>query len=388
MIALTNARLLPISGPVIEKGNLLIENGKIKQLGKDVAIPSGVEVIDVRGYWVTPGFIDCHTHISTFYEPRMMPSLASDANECSTPITPQVRAMDALNPQDPAIAKVRAAGFTTVYTGPGSGNIIGGTGISLKLRGSTAEEMIIPGSDHMKMALGENPKRAFGTRQVMPITRMGTAALLRKALFDAKAYAAKKETFANDPTKFFELDFEKESLQRVVRGEQKVRIHCHRSDDILTAIRIAEEFNLDFSLEHCTEGYLVKEVLAEKHLYCIIGPLLMEPSKQEVWGMRLETAGELTDAGIKVCLTADTGSKTAWLPMEIGLLTRRGLSEEAALKGITQYPSELLGLQGRLGTLEVGKDADIAIFDGNPFCNLTLCRMTIIDGVIHYRKDL
>lgn len=384
MKAIVNGKVLTITNGILEKGAVLVSDGKILEVGASITIPDGAEVIDAQGCWVTPGFIDCHTHISTFYEPRNMPSLASDANECSDPITPYIRAVDALNPFDPAIEKTRVAGFTTVYTGPGSGNLIGGTGISFKLRGITAEEMIIPGSEQMKMALGENPKRAFGAEKKMPITRMGSAALIRQALYDARNYSDQLLKAKEDPDLAPKPDFKLDSLVKVVRGEQKVRIHSHRSDDIRTAIRIAEEFHLDYSIEHATEGYLIKDILAEKNVTCVIGPLLLEPVKAEVWGLILENAGILAEAGVKICLTADTGSKTAWLPVEVGLLTRRGLKEETAFEAITINPARLLGIDSRVGSLEKGKDADIAIFDGHPFSSLTLCRMTMIDGVVYH----
>lgn len=387
MKAIVNGKILTITNGIIERGTILFDEGKILAVGADVVPAEDVEIIDVKGAYVTPGLIDCHTHISTFGEPNTMPGLQVDGNEGSDPVTPHIRAIDAIYPDDPAIAKTRAAGFTTVYTGPGSANIIGGTGIALKLRGHTAEEMMIPGTEAMKFALGENPKRFYGFEQKKaPWTRMGTAAILREALYNARNYADKLEKSKVDPSKAPKPDFKLDALVKVVRGEQRVRIHCHRADDIVTAIRIANEYRLDYTLEHATEGYLVKDVIKRNNLTCVVGPLLLDPLKQEVWGLKLETPGILTDAGIKVCLTADTSGGTAWLPVEVGLLTRRGLSEEDALKGLTIYPAEVLKLDHRIGSIEPGKDADFAIFDGNPLSSLTLCQMTIIDGKVEYQR--
>lgn len=385
MLALKGGRVNTVTRGLIEDGTVLVEDGKITAVGKDLKIPAGADVMDLSGMWVMPGLIDCHTHICLMSEPKTMPSLESETNEKSTPVTPYVRALDALNPFDYAVEKVRAAGFTTVYTGPGSVNVIGGLGISLKLRGNTADEMAIAGSEQMKMALGENPKRIYGMNRQSPVTRMGTAALIRKALFDAKLYSDQKAAAEAAGEKGPGPDFILEPLVPVVRGERKVRFHCHRADDIATAIRIAEEFSLKYSIEHATDGTRIKEYLASKDVPVVVGPLLLEPNKQETQTIHLETAGELEKAGVKkLCLMADTASKTQWLPSEIGLLLRRGLSEAMAFRAVTINAAENMELDHRIGSLEVGKDADIAVFDGHPFSNFTLCRMTMIDGKIYH----
>lgn len=385
MLAIINGKVNTITKGIIEQGIVLIDGGKIKAVGKGMPIPHGAELIDAGGGWVMPGLIDCHTHLCLMSEPKTMPSLESETNEKSNPVTPYVRALDALNPFDYAVEKVRDAGFTTVYTGPGSVNVIGGTGISMKLRGITADEMAIPGSEQMKMALGENPKRIYGMSQKSPVTRMGTAALIRKTLFQAQRYSEQLKEAEDGHAKMPEFDFELEPLVKVVRGERKVRFHCHRADDITTAIRLAEEFHLKYSIEHATDGTKIKDILAKKDVTVVVGPLLLEPNKQETLNINLETAGELERAGVKkLCLMADTASRTQWLPMEIGLLLRRGLSEEMAFRTVTINAAENLELGDRIGSIEEGKDADIAIFDGHPFHNTTLCRMTMIDGVIYH----
>ena len=385
MIAITNGKVVTVTGETYEKGTVLVENGKITAVGADLAIPAEAEIINAEGMWVTPGLIDCHTHISNFNEPRTNPSVPLDGNEMSDPITPQVRAMDAVNPYDYAIDVVRQAGFSTVCILPGSANLIGGTGICIKLRNAhTAEEMIIPGTEQMKFAMGENPKRCYGTDRKLPMTRMGVAALVRETLYKAKVYSDKLKAAETDPSKAPEPDFKLDALVPVVRGEIRCRIHAHRSDDVMTAIRYAEEFGLDYTIEHCTEGHMIVDALKARNVRCTIGPHLCSPTKQELWNMSIENSGILANAGITISLTADEGSRTAYLPATIGLLMRNGLSEEDAFKGVTINPAKTLGLEDRVGSLEVGKDADIAIFDGHPFSSLTLCRLSMIDGkVVH-----
>lgn len=384
MKAIIGGKVLTITNGIIEEGTIIIKDGKIISIGKNIDIPSEAEVIDASGKWVMPGLIDAHTHISVMGEPQTMPGLQGDSNEIGDPITPYVSVLDALNPDDEGIDIVRKAGFTTAYTGPGSANVIGGTGLSFKLRGETVEEMAYEGSEHMKVALGENPKRVYGVNNKMPQTRMGIAALLRKILIEAKEYSEKLILADKDPNKKPKYDIKLESMLKVIRGEQKIRIHCHRVDDILTGIRIAEEFNLDYSLEHATEGYKKAKIIGEKSVFCVVGPHLLPPEKQEVWEEKLENAYILSKAGVKVCLTADGASGTAWLPIHIGILIARGLSEEEAFKGVTIYPAELLGISDKVGSIEVGKDADIAIFDGHPFSNFTLCCLTMIDGIVYH----
>ncbi len=385
MIAITNGKVVTVTGETYEKGTVLVENGKISAVGADIVIPADAEIINAEGMWVTPGLIDCHTHISNFNEPRTNPSVPLDGNEMSDPITPQVRAMDAVNPYDYAIDVVRQAGFSTVCILPGSANLIGGTGICIKLRNAhTAEEMIIPGTQQMKFAMGENPKRCYGTDRKLPMTRMGVAALVRETLYKAKVYSDKLKAAETDPSKAPEPDFKLDALVPVVRGEMRCRIHAHRSDDVMTAIRYAEEFGLDYTIEHCTEGHMIVDALKARNVRCTIGPHLWSPTKQELWNMTIENSAILANAGITISLTADEGSRTAYLPATIGLLMRNGLSEEDAFKGVTINPAKTLGLEDHVGSLEVGKDADIAIFDGHPFSSLSLCRMSIIDGkVVH-----
>jgi len=383
MLAIKGGKLFTVTHGVIENGTILVENGKITAVGADVAIPEGAEVIDAAGKWVTPGLIDAHTHISTFAEPQPRP-VVHDGNEVSSPNTAQIRGLDGLNPRDMAIRVAREAGFTVCYTGPGSANVIGGTGLAIKMKeGETVYDLFIPGTEMMKMAFGENPKNVYGNRHVLPNTRMGVASVLREALFSAKAYSdakLKAEQEGKEPPK---PDFKLEALVPVVRGEMRCRIHAHRNDDIVTAIRIAKEFNLDFIIEHCTEGYMIKDYLAKEHVRAVVGPLDMGPAKMEIWNTTYDNPGILEKAGVDFCLTQDTSSQTNKLPVNVGIAIAHGLSWDGALKAVTLTPARFLGLDDRMGSLDVGKDADIAIFSGDPFCNYTLCEKTIIDGEVY-----
>ncbi len=382
--AIKGGKVYTVTNGVIEQGTVLIDQGKITAVGKDIEIPSDAQVIDACGKWVTPGLIDGHSHIGLWGEPNV--PMVMDFNEMTSPITAEVRGIDSINPQDPAFKLVREHGVTSVYTGPGSANIIGGTGIAIKLRGRTVEEMIYPGTEGMKMALGENPKRVYGTNKKAPMTRMGNAAVLRKALIKAQNYLNKIDQAKKDEKPTPERDLQLEMLGKVLRGECIARIHAHRADDIVTAIRISEEFGIKYSIEHCTEGYKIKELLAEKNVTAIVGPLLMGPSKQELWEVRMDTPAVLTEAGVNVCINADVAGATRWLPVHVGLAMRAGLKEEDAFKSVTINTAKFLGIEDRVGSLEVGKDADIVVWDGHPFCNFTSCEMTMIDGEVLYKK--
>ncbi|MDR1379507.1 MAG: amidohydrolase [Synergistaceae bacterium] len=388
LLAIKEGIIVTVAGAekIIQNGSVLVDGSKIVAVGAGLEIPSEAQVIDASGKWVTPGFIDVHTHISTLNEPQTMPVTpgALDLNEMSNPITPHIRGIDALNPHDVAIENARKAGFTTCYTGPGSANVIGGTGISFKTKkGNTVFDIAILGSEHMKMALGENPKRVYGSDKKMPMTRMGVAAILRETLYNAQVYADQLEKAKSDPDKKPKPDFKLESLLPVIRGEMKCRVHAHRADDIVTAVRICKEFNLKFSVEHCTEGYKILDYLKENGIDCVVGPLTMSLSKMEIWGCKLETPGLMEKAGINFCLTEDTASDIKYLPTHVGYCVARGLSEKRAFEAVTLRAAKLLGLEECVGSLEVGKDADISIFSGHPFSNLSLCEKTIIDGSVY-----
>lgn len=383
MLAITDARILTVSAGIIPSGAIIIRDGRIAEVGRNVRVPEGAATIDGRGMWVTPGFIDAHSHLGMYSEP--MTPATMDGNEMTDPVTPQVRALDSFNPGDPGIAEVLGSGVTAVYTMPGSANVIGGTGIMVKLRGRTVEDMMVPGVQHMKMALGENPKQAYGQRKkTAPATRMGTAAVLRAALVSAHNYLQGQNRNSNHRP---ERDLGMEALAKTLTGQMKVRIHCHRSDDILTAIRVAEEFKLDYALEHVTEGYRIADILADKEAVCVVGPMHAFRTKMELQGLSLRNPGILARAGVKVCIQVDGKSNTWWLPIHAGVAVREGMPEADAFRAITLHPAQLLGVDDRMGSIEVGKDADLSVFDGHPFHTYTRCEKVIIEGKIVFDRS-
>ncbi len=384
MLAIKNGRIYTVSDGVIENGTVLIDGDKIKAVGRNVRIPKGSDVIDATGKSVMPGIIDAHCHISVYQSPRRTGD-SYDLNESTSPTTPHIRAIDALNPEDYAIKMARKSGFTTVCSLPGSTNICGGMGVVYKLKkAKTVFDMVIPGKEPMKFALGENPRSVFGKRNQYFKTRMGIAGHFREFLAYAKQYSDLKLEHEKDPSRQApSFDFQLEAMVPVMRGEMTCRIHCHRADDIVTAIRVSEEFGLKYVLEHVTEGYKIVDFLKEKDPYCVVGPTATPPTKQELLDKSLENAAILSDAGLRVCLTSDSSYSEFLLPNEVGIAMAHGLSEEAAFKAVTVNPAGVLGISDRTGTLEVGKDADLAIFSGHPFSNLSRCEKTVISGVVY-----
>ena len=386
MIALTNCKAVTIANGILESATILVDEGKISAvgLGTEVVIPADAEVIDLDGKWVTPGFIDAHSHLA-MGEPGVKGG-GDDDNEMVDPVTAHVRMIDSLDPWCIGIPEARKGGFTCVCSLPGSANVIGGTGIAVKLKdANNVLDLVIPGSEVMKMALGENPKGCYGPQKRMPMTRMGIGAVLRETLFNAKQYAEAMDE-AEKEGKPFKHDFKMDPLVPVVRGEMRCRIHCHRADDILTAVRIGEEFGLDFVVEHCTEGYMIADILAKKDVKCVVGPLRLIPAKMEIWNCTMENPGLMEKAGVEFALSADAQTATRWLPEEAGIAMAYGLSEETAFKALTIHAAKILNLDDRMGTLEAGKDADLAVFDGHPLSNMTRCKATMIDGKFYFNE--
>ncbi len=380
MLLLKHALIHPMSaGPFT--GDVLIENGRIRALGASLESP-GAETADLSGLMVFPGFIDAHCHVGMFCDG--MGKDGEDGNEMTDPITPQLRATDGLNPFDPCFREAREAGITSVVTGPGSSNVIGGQFAALKTVGRSVEEMIIKDPVAMKAATGENPKTVYTERKVTPMTRMAIASLFRKTLIAAEDY---KKSLGTD--KAPARDVVMEALLPVLSGELPVKIHAHRADDILTALRLAKEFHLRVTIEHCTEGHLIADVLKERldelGAGVIVGPLLSERSKIELRNLTFDAPRILHEAGIPFAIMTDHPViPIQFLPVEAGLAARSGLDELTAFRAITKTAAEIAGIDGRVGTLEPGKDADIAVFDGHPFDLRTRCVLTLIDGrIVH-----
>ena len=290
--------------------------------------------------------------------------------------------------QDLAFKEAYMGGVTTAVTGPGSANVIGGMFVALKTYGNRVDDMILREPIAMKIAFGENPKRVYESKKKSPMTRMATAAILREALFKARAYMEKKERGKEDPSKMPEYDMKMEALSLVLNKQIPLKAHAHRADDIFTAIRIAKEFDVNITLDHCTEGHLIADYLAKEGKGAIVGPTLSSRSKIEVRNLTFDTPRILHEAGVKIAIMTDSPViPLHYLPVCAGLAHKSGLDEIEALKAITINPAEIVGIDDRVGSIEVGKDADIVIFDGNPIKDID-CKTyaTIIDGEVVYRQ--
>lgn len=385
MRAIINGKVMTMAGETLEKGTVLTDKGKIVEVGTDVKVPQGAEIIDAAGKIVMPGIIDAHTHIGVYEEGVGFEG--ADGNELTNPSTPQIRAIDAINPMEDGFRGAVAGGVTSLVTGPGSGNVIGGQAVAIKTWGRVVDDMIMLEPSGLKIAFGENPKRVYSSQKKSPSTRMATAAILRENLVAAQNYRDKLAKGEKEPDKAPERDLKMEILVRVLNKEIPLRAHAHRADDIITAIRIAEEFDVDVSIEHCTEGHLIADFLAEKKVPAIIGPTLGTRPKVELMNMTFKTPGILHKAGVKVALTSDHPVfPVQHLTIAAALAHKDGLPEEEALKAITINAAEIIGTADRVGSLEKGKDADVIILSGHPFDWQTVVEKTIIDGEIVYER--
>lgn len=360
------------------KADILLADGKIAAIGTDLTAPADTAVFDADGLEVYPGFVDAHTHIGLDgygigYE-------GCDYNEMNDIWTPQLRAIDGINPRDPSLVDARRAGVTCVCTGPGSANVLGGTFLAMKTVGDRVDKMVVRDPVAMKCAFGENPKRCY--RDKCDSTRMSTAAFLRGALMQARDYGARKQAANGDITKMPAYNQKLEALLPVLAREIPLKAHAHQANDIFTALRVAREFNLRLTLEHVTEGHLIVDELAgEKDVPMAVGPSLTFASKFELQNKSWATPGVLAKAGCHVSIITDNSViPQQYLPLCAGMAIKAGMDPFDALKAITLNPAEHIGVADRVGSLEVGKDADIVITNGCPFEVMTEVKAVFIDG--------
>ncbi len=381
MILIQNGYIKTMAGPEISGGCVLLgDDGKIAAVGKDLAAPAGARVIDAQGRLVTPGCVDAHCHIGLHNEAMGWEGM--DYNEIIDPLTPHLRAIDSINPQDESFGLALKGGVTTACTGPGSANVVGGTFVAIKLHGKRVDKMIVKDPIAMKCAFGENPKRCYGQgAKKSPMTRMGTAALLRELLFKTRRYLADQEAGKNPP-----FDMKLEAMIPVIKGEMPLKAHAHRADDILTAVRIAKEFGVKMTLDHCTDGSVIADELAEEGLSAFVGPSLGSKSKIELINKSFRTPKDLTDAGVLVSIITDAPViPLQYLPMCAALAVNSGLDTETAWKAITINPANSTGIGDRVGSLEVGKDADVVIWTADPMTTVgAQSAVTIVNGSIVY----
>ncbi|HZK10730.1 MAG TPA: amidohydrolase [Clostridia bacterium] len=378
MKVIKNVKVLTMEGPteVYEDVDVAIENGKIKEIGKDL---TGDEIIDGEGHFLLPGFIDAHCHLGMWED--AIGFEGSDGNEMTSPITPQLRGIDAINPMDRTFDDAISGGVTSVSTGPGSANVMGGTFTAIKTAGKRIDDMIIKDPVAMKIAFGENPKRVYNEQKKSPSTRMAVAAELRDVLFQAKNYMEKREKNGDQG-----VELKYEALLPVLKKEIPLKAHAHRADDIFTAIRIAREFDLDITLEHVTEGHLIADELAKENLSCVVGPSFGARTKFELINKSFITAVKLQEAGVKVAIMTDHPV----IPLEnlnlcAQFCVKEGMDHYEALKAITINPAEIIGIEERVGSIKVGKDADLVLWDGDPLQVDSRVLLTMIDGKTVYK---
>ncbi len=384
MLTIVHGKIKTMAQAYYQDGFLQIENGRITAVGDMKDCPAekgGSGILDAKGNLVMPGIVEAHCHMGITEEKKGMEG--DDCNENVEPVTPWLRAIDAINPMDAAFDDALRAGITSAMVGPGSSNVVGGQFAFIKTHGRCIDHMIVKAPAAMKVAFGENPKVNFSGQNVSPATRMAIAEMLRQELFQAKAYQKKQQENPNQ-----EKDFRYECWLPVLEGKIPLKAHVHRADDILTAIRIAKEFGLSMTLDHCSEGHLIAEEIKESGFPAIVGPDMASRNKIEVQNMAFKTVGILNQAGVRTAITTDHPvSMIQFLPICAGLAVKSGLDEEEGLRSITINPAEICGVADRVGSLEVGKDGDVAIFDGNPLEVFTKALYTIIEGKIVYHDE-
>jgi imidazolonepropionase-like amidohydrolase len=393
MLLIKNARILTMAGRDYENGYILADKGKIITLGGDCPEGErlaggygGFDTIDAGGCFAVPGFVDAHCHVGMWED--SVGFEGDDGNEMTDPVTPHLRAIDGVYHSDRSFSEARESGVTTVVTGPGSANVIGGQFAALKTFGRSIEDMLLKEPVAMKVAFGENPKTVYHEKRQAPTTRMATAAILRESLMKAREYKQLLDDFERDSENNDKPDYDMkmEAMLRVLKGEIPLKAHAHRADDILTAIRVAKEFNVALTIDHCTEGHLITDLLLEEGVSAIVGPLLTDRSKIELRNQSIRAPGILSRAGVKVAIMTDHPCvPIQYLPLCAAIAVREGMDETEALKAITINAAEITGIGDRVGSLEPGKDADIVIMDGHPLELRSKVLYTVIDGRIVYQ---
>ncbi|MFX0539226.1 amidohydrolase [Ornithinimicrobium sp. Y1847] len=385
LIALVGARILSIADDPLERGTVLVRDGKIEAIGgvEDVEVPDDAQVIECEGRWLLPGLVDAHVHLGVWEEGEGW--AGQDTNEMTDPVMAAARAIDAINPREQGFDDALMGGITTVNITPGSGNPIGGQAVALKTYGRMVDEMVLRNPSGVKSALGENPKRVYGEQKKTPGTRLGVALVLRKAFSAARSYQARLAAAEGKPV---DTDLVGDVLVKVLEREIPWRQHCHRADDIATALRLAEEFGYRLVLDHGTESYLLADVLAEKGIPVLYGPMIVSRSKVEVRHRSLRAPGILDRAGVEVSLITDHPVvPVEYLITQAALAVREGMDRDAAFRSITINPAKVLGVDDRVGSLEVGKDADLVLWSGDPLDLQSRVLRTWIDGVEVYSWD-
>lgn len=376
MLLIQNGLLYTMEEEQPKKADLLIKGGKIAEIAHHIEPSEQMEIFNAEGLRVYPGFIDAHSHIGIAEE--RVSSQLDPSNEGTNPITPCMRAIDAINPMDSAFHNALAVGITGAMCGPGSANPIGGQFAFIKTHGRCVEDMVVLAPAAIKLAFGENPMTNYGLNGNIPSTRMGTASLIREEFFLARQY------FDGDSSDEFCM----ECYRELFEGRIPLKAHVHRTDDIMTAIRIAKEFGLGLTLDHCTEGHLIAEKIAESGFPAIVGPSLASRTKDEVSFSDFKTPGILRKAGVKVALTTDHPvSRIQYLPLCAALAAKEGMGEWEALRAITVNAAEICRVDDRLGSLKEGKDADIVIYDGSPLEIFSSVRATIVNGEIVWQPE-
>lgn len=390
MILIKNGLVKTMAGEDIENGQVLLDGDKIAAVGKEVSAPVDAQVIDAAGCIVAPGFVEGHCHIGL--DEEAIGFEGDDYNEMTDPVTPQMRGIDGLNPMDEAFFDAYSHGVTTAVTGPGSANVVGGTFLAVKLCGKRVDNMVVKNPVAMKIAFGENPKRCYGASQKkMPMTRMGTAALLRELLVKAQNYREEMDAYEADPknNKKPTYDCKLHAMLPVMRKEIPLKSHAHRADDIFTSLRIAKEFDLNITLDHCTEGHLIADELEKEGKGCLVGPTFGAKSKFELKNKCWDTPKAMVEHGLKTAIITDAPViPLKYLPLCAGLAINAGLDEQEAWKAVTINPAVITDIADRVGSLEVGKDADVVIYKGNPLTDLQYTtKYTLINGQIVYQAE-